>query len=357
MLSMVAALAPTVTLAFLLLSSTGIAAVSCFSLLSYDKQVSYPNKAELERLFATRDNLPEDQARKFEEKVLLPKFVGLARKWANDMAATYYQIPREDIQQAALLGLVEAIRNYKANSDFMFSTVAHTFIRARMLEAVGSLYPGAAKVKDFYIFSRVSRLEFELKEKLKRQPTAQEILKENERRELSDLTLETVQDTLAWRRHLNSIETERTVHKRIDGDESGRTFTVNSLDLARAPGLSVEDLVTIRQFENIVIQKMHQSLKSDSPTVRTDRLEILLDYLGLEIVQEKDGRFHFLVTEAKTLEAIARSKGITRNRVQLIVEDLRRKIIRSLNDLDFKLFFDELFKFRNREQTIDGMQP
>ncbi len=338
-------LKPLLSIAFvLILAGQATAANTCQSLYQSTEKNVYPDKAELEALFRKRDNLSEAEARRYEEKILLPKFIGLAKHWAAEKAKIYKQIPADDIHQAALLGLVEAMREYKADSAYMFSTFAWASVQDRILQTIGALYPGAAKVNHFYLFSRVTRLKMELKEKLKRETTVSEIAAENEKRGMSPLPEHVIQNLLQWNLHLKNIQTEVTVSD--NRDEANVSYRVPALDLAEAPGLSVEERVVLREFENGLIQNMQSALATEHATARGDSLEILLGYLGLKIAQEKSGRSYFVVASAQTFRDIADAKGISQARVSQIIEKSKRRIANSLRNSqrgDFIPFFEELF--------------
>jgi RNA polymerase primary sigma factor len=232
---------------------------------------------ETAKLFMEGDEQEREQAREILINCNLRLVVSIAKQYS------YRGIPMSDLIQEGNIGLMRAVEKFEYHRGFKFSTYASWWIRQAVVRAIESQCRTIrVPIYKLEVLNRLNGMARDLGKKLGRDPTRTEIA------ESMEMTLEEVDDLRRMLREPTSLD--KPVGE--DGDAKLGDFIAH--EQAEIPG---DALVT-------------QSLKK-----RVGRALATLDPREERVLRL---RFGLDDHESRSLEAIGREFGLTRERIRQI---------------------------------------
>lgn len=292
----------------------------------------------------------------FDSQVILKAFQGLAFDLAWKAHQRYPKVPLEDLRQAAMIGLWEAVETYQADSIYMFSSIATKLIKGSLSETLAALaYPVATHARAHTMMGRISHFQADLRKEFGREPTVEEIVVAHNKKYSLQISKETVLAFMKWRKFLNIGIVDAT-EKRMNRDvENPDQYEVDLADQIKDPRPNPEELAHFKSVQSKLAQALYEVKFS-----HLRNIEAVLHLYG--IVLTGDFRNPGLaLTSSKTLESVAaempreqgEGNGITRERLrQMELKGLR--LVRLYLKNKFPRDFEEIDLFL---QAIIEIKP
>ena len=228
------------------------------------------------------------------DKEALKKLVEGNLRFVINVAKNFtgWGVPLTDLIAAGNLGLIEAAKRFDPDKDVKFISYAVWWIRQAIMQTIFQ-QTGAVRipVKESLFISKVKEAYEKLKEKLKREPTIEEIAKEVD---ASPRKVKTA---------LQIVRMPLSFDQPIGDDEEDLTL----LDLVSKTG--TEDVE-----KEVVEEALHKEI---------ERLLNVLDKRERTIIEE---RFGLNGKEPKTLNEVGEKLGISRERVRQLEQRALKKL-------------------------------
>jgi len=91
------------------------------------------------------------------------------------IASKFFDVPKEDLYQAGVIGIIKAYKNYKQDSTTKFSTYAYNYIYGEMYELANNLRSIKLSKDVLKIYKQIEKTKYLLAQQLNRIPSIQEI--------------------------------------------------------------------------------------------------------------------------------------------------------------------------------------
>ncbi len=252
----------------------------------------------------------------FENKIALPAFKFLAFKAASLRLRGGTDVDPDEMFQAAMIGLVEAIRVYRTDADTMFSTWAFIRMKTEFYNVANESTPGIAMATTAQSYSQLAsylRIRRDLRQNLGRVPTDLEISEQYSRMHIHQVSESMVQKAFARYRAAKSSEStfmsEPKSSQAID-EESVRDFDAHNLLASNAtPLTALEGRQVLETFSNLIF--------SLTPRER----KVLGLRLGLDTQVTNNfssAVYSATVTDSYSLDEIGAMFGVTKERIRQI---------------------------------------
>lgn len=105
----------------------------------------------------------------------LEQIITLNEKLIYKIASKFFDVPKEDLYQAGVIGIIKAYKNYKQDSTTKFSTYAYNYIYGEMYELANNLRSIKLSKDVLKIYKQIERTKYLLAQQLNRIPSIQEI--------------------------------------------------------------------------------------------------------------------------------------------------------------------------------------
>lgn len=144
----------------------------------------------------------------------IEKIIELHEKLIYKLTTKFYDIPKEDLYQAGVIGLIKAYNNFKDNQITKFTTYAYPYIYGEMYELANSLRSIKLNKDVLRMYKKIEQTKYLLAQKLERIPSSNEL----------SLYLQIPEDTIALIYQATSsimsldIEEERPLYETISNE-------------------------------------------------------------------------------------------------------------------------------------------
>lgn len=105
----------------------------------------------------------------------LEQIITLNEKLIYKIASKFFDVPKEDLYQAGVIGIIKAYKNYKQDSTTKFSTYAYNYIYGEMYELANNLRSIKLSKDVLKIYKQIEKTRYLLAQQLNRIPSIQEI--------------------------------------------------------------------------------------------------------------------------------------------------------------------------------------
>ena len=105
----------------------------------------------------------------------LEQIITLNEKLIYKIASKFFDVPKEDLYQAGVIGIIKAYKNYKQDSTTKFSTYAYNYIYGEMYELANNLRSIKLSKDVLKIYKQLEKTKYLLAQQLNRIPSIQEI--------------------------------------------------------------------------------------------------------------------------------------------------------------------------------------
>lgn len=105
----------------------------------------------------------------------LEQIITLNEKLIYKIASKFFDVPKEDLYQAGVIGIIKAYKNYKQDSTTKFTTYAYNYIYGEMYELANNLRSIKLSKDVLKIYKQIEKTKYLLAQQLNRIPSIQEI--------------------------------------------------------------------------------------------------------------------------------------------------------------------------------------
>lgn len=105
----------------------------------------------------------------------LEQIITLNEKLIYKIASKFFDVPKEDLYQAGVIGIIKAYKNYKQDSTTKFTTYAYNYIYGEMYELANNLRSIKLSKDVLKIYKQIEKTRYLLAQQLNRIPSIQEI--------------------------------------------------------------------------------------------------------------------------------------------------------------------------------------
>ncbi len=105
----------------------------------------------------------------------IEKIITLHEKLIYKLTTKFYGIPKEDLYQAGVIGLIKAYNNYQPDSSSKFTTYAYPYIYGEMYELASSLRSIKLNKDVLKLYKKIEQTKYLLAQKLERLPSSEEL--------------------------------------------------------------------------------------------------------------------------------------------------------------------------------------
>ena len=105
----------------------------------------------------------------------IEQVISINEKLIYKIATKFYDVSKEDLYQAGVIGVIKAYKNYKQNADTNFSTYAYKYIYGEMYELVNNLRSIRLSKDVLRTYKQIEKTKFLLSQKLNKEPSISEI--------------------------------------------------------------------------------------------------------------------------------------------------------------------------------------
>lgn len=105
----------------------------------------------------------------------LEQIININEKLIYKISAKFFEVPKEDLYQAGVIGIIKAYKNYKQDNNTKFSTYAYNYIYGEMYEVANNLRSIKLSKDVLKIYKQIEKTKYLLAQKLNRIPSISEI--------------------------------------------------------------------------------------------------------------------------------------------------------------------------------------
>ena len=105
----------------------------------------------------------------------LETIISINEKLIYKIAKRFYDVPKEDLYQAGVIGIIKAYKNYKQNDNTKFTTYAFNYIYGEMYELANNVRSIKLSKDVLKIYKKIEQTRYLLAQSINRIPTTKEI--------------------------------------------------------------------------------------------------------------------------------------------------------------------------------------
>ncbi len=256
----------------------------------------------------------------FENKIALPAFKLLAFKASVARTRLEPDVDPDELYQASIIGLLEAIRAYRADSEFMFSTWAFRRMGSELNNVARESTSGFAMATTGGAYSEAVtyfRIARDLRHETGRAPTDIEIANRFNALHLSQVGELQVTNALSrWRAAKSVNSTYVSNPKTSDELDEGASHEVDAIAMQMAAETPYTELET---------RQRRQAIAYLFATLTPREQRVLGLRFGLD-TRVDENVYSTVITDPYTLDAIGDILDVTKERVRQIEAQALRKM-------------------------------
>lgn len=105
----------------------------------------------------------------------LETIISINEKLIYKIAKRFYDVPKEDLYQAGVIGIIKAYNNYKQNENTKFTTYAYNYIYGEMYELANNVRSIKLSKDVLKLYKKIEQTKYRLAQSLNRVPDYKEI--------------------------------------------------------------------------------------------------------------------------------------------------------------------------------------
>ena len=105
----------------------------------------------------------------------LETIISINEKLIYKIAKKFYDVPKEDLYQAGVIGIIKAYKNYKQNDNTKFTTYAYNYIYGEMYELANNVRSIKLSKDVLKLYKKIEQTKYLLAQSLNRIPDYKEI--------------------------------------------------------------------------------------------------------------------------------------------------------------------------------------
>lgn len=134
----------------------------------------------------------------------LESIIAVHEKLVYKIATKFYDVPKEDLYQAGVIGIIKAYNNFVDNGTTKFTTYAYNYIFGEMYELSNNLRSIKLNKNILGLYKRIEQTKYLLAQKLNHLPSAKEIS------EFLNIDEQTIYQVYTCTSNIMSLDSEET---------------------------------------------------------------------------------------------------------------------------------------------------
>lgn len=130
--------------------------------------------------------------------------IAVHEKLVYKIATKFYDVPKEDLYQAGVIGIIKAYNNFVDNGTTKFTTYAYNYIFGEMYELSNNLRSIKLNKNILGLYKRIEQTKYLLAQKLNHLPSAKEIS------EFLNIDEQTIYQVYTCTSNIMSLDSEET---------------------------------------------------------------------------------------------------------------------------------------------------
>ncbi len=155
----------------------------------------------------------------------LEQIIKLHEKLIYKIATKFHDVPKEDLYQVGIIGLIKAYNNFVPNSETKFTTYAYNYIFGEMYEFANSMRSIKLNKNILKLYKKIEEAKYHLSQVLNHYPSIREI---SSFLEIEETIISEVYTGTSSIMSLDT-ETERPLYETISTEKD--EISTNSIDL------------------------------------------------------------------------------------------------------------------------------
>lgn len=177
----------------------------------------------------------------------LESIIALHEKLIYKIATKFYDIPKEDLYQAGVIGIIKAYNNFVDNGTTKFTTYAYNYIFGEMYELQNNLRTIRLNKNILGLYKRIEKTKYILAQKLDHIPSVQEIS------EFLGIDEQTIYQVYMCTSNIMSldVETERPIYETVSNPkDSISTSNIDLIDSLDTLSPEEKKIIDYRYFKD-----------------------------------------------------------------------------------------------------------
>lgn len=284
--------------------------------------------AALSRLIAeiTGRPIPIEQqiSKKDLDNILLRAFRNLALAYAISITNRFISVSKDEVEQASLIGIWNAIENYDYRRENMFSTYAIYHMKKEVMRqiAFNESARNLTNISEYARYRKTVRVFRLLTQRLGQEPTIDQVLEEYNRVGTEKVTYAVV------KRLLYKFAYSQVIQNFIDDFETA----VQTSDVSNTQ-IKIEDLTASAEETEVFrvgVQSILKQILVESE-LNPRQLMVLYERFGVTVATNAEGEVELVLSsQVYSLEDISLKLGITPERVRQIEVAILHKVRRTM---------------------------
>lgn len=185
----------------------------------------------------------------------LETIINIHEKLIYKIATKFHDVPKEDLYQAGVIGLIKAYNNFVNTSTTKFTTYAYNYIFGEMYEFVNNMRSIKLNKNILRTYKKIEEAKLHLAQILNHHPTTSEIA---EFLKIDEIVISEIYECTSTIMSLD-IETERPIYETVSNEKDN--ISITNIDLQ-------DSINTLTQEEQQIINYRYFKDFSQSETAK-----------------------------------------------------------------------------------------
>lgn len=180
----------------------------------------------------------------------LETIIQLHEKLIYKIATKFFDVPKEDLYQAGVIGIIKAYNNFVDNGVTKFTTYAYNYIFGEMYELQNSLRSIKLNKNILGLYKRIEQAKYLLAQKLGHIPSIQEL---SSYLEIDEMTIyQVIMSTSTIMSLDNENEDERSIYEVVsDSKDDINTSRIDLIDSMESLSEEEKEIIKYRYFGDL----------------------------------------------------------------------------------------------------------